>query len=128
MRKPDGTQDWHIVFQDPDNGLLIMIERCDTPDKLRVCYHIAVEGLYSRKSDREIRDTYLLMIEELYENDPGQDRLLGLKTKVRMILQRIMHERIVRTNAYVNSNANDEERRVPEGDPIEQLAALDPVA
>jgi len=124
----DGTRDWYTVFQDPDNGLLGMIDRCDRPDKLRACYRVAIDGLFSRSSDREIRDSYLHMIDELYENDPGEGQLMGIKTKIRMIFQRIMHERITRANTCANSNPIDEERREPGDDPVEALAALAPVA
>lgn len=128
MRNIDGTQDWHTVFEDPENGLLSMIERCDTPDKLRACYNLSIDGLYSRYSDRETRDSYIEIIDELYENDPGQEQLLALKTKMRMIFQRIMHDRIVRANAFINSFTNDSERRRSDDDLLQLVETLDPVA
>jgi len=128
MRNPDGTQDWNAVFEEPEAGLLDMIERCDSPEKLRVCYRIAINGLFSRNSDQKIRETYVQMVEDMYENDPGMDQLPGLKTKVRMIFQRIMHERIIRANAFIRSDANNVERRAQGDDPIEPLAVLAPVA
>lgn len=33
----DGTVDWKSVFNDPETGLIVMINNADTPEKLRVC-------------------------------------------------------------------------------------------
>ena len=51
----DGTVDWKSVFNDPETGLIVMINNADTPEKLRACYHATINGLFSRKLDAEIR-------------------------------------------------------------------------
>ncbi len=71
---PDGSVDWMTVFQAPRVGFLPMIEQSDTCEKLRACFLLIIDSLFTRNADEDVRQTY-------YET--AADLLPGLLTNRR---------------------------------------------
>ena len=121
----NGTVDWVSVFNDPETGLIPMINRADTPDKLRACYHIAIQGLFSRESDKEVHDKYLYELDKYFSVDQDDRHITGLRKQIGKLLQAIMRIRVERARTYALLKEWGDERRVPDDDPLELLAAFD---
>jgi hypothetical protein len=95
-----GTINWFTVFTDPENGFIPLLMSADDSDKLRDCFELIINQLFSRKTDEEIRSKNMNLAEELFRNSEGKSNLSGQKTRLRVIMDRIMNERIMKANAY----------------------------
>jgi len=122
--QPDGTVDWALVFNAPDTGLIPMVHRADTLEKLQACYHVVILGLFSRNSDVDIRNEYVHAMDHYYGLYENETDLPGLKTKISGLLQQIMHERIDRAKMYGKLKEIGDERRMPEDNPLKSLSFL----
>ena len=101
----DGTVDWMTVFQDPKSGLIPLLDQADTSDKLRDCFATVIESLFSRDGDESIRQTYFEILEETFEGGASEKALNGQKTKIRMVMMRVMNDRIKRSREYASMKA-----------------------
>ena len=91
---PDGSIDWMTVFQAPDTGLTAMIDQADTSAKLRDCFAYLIDVLFPKENDRRIHDSYWEILEETFQTGPGANALKGQKIKIRMVMTRVMNDRI----------------------------------
>lgn len=116
---PDGTVDWMTVFQAPQTGLIALIEQADTSEKLRNCFAYLIQVLFSRDGDEEIRQSYFKILKETFQG-PGNDSALNAqKTKIRMVMMRLMNDRIKLAREYVlaksqETDDSDDARRMEE--------------
>jgi hypothetical protein len=120
---PDGSVDWMTVFQAPRTGLIAQIEQATTAAQLKACFSVIIEALFSRKNDTEIRATYHKVADELFGDETDDSALDAQKTKLRMVMMRLMNDRMQRSRAHIavkagKGTAADEAR----------LAAVDPLA
>jgi hypothetical protein len=120
----DGTVDWVSVFKDPETGLIVMVNNADTPEKLRACYHATINGLFSRKSDAEIREKYLHELDKYFTIEQDDRHMVGLQRQISILLERIMQSRIERARTFVRIKEGREERRMPEDNPLQALEVL----
>ncbi len=97
---PDGTVDWMTVFQDPKTGLISLLELSDTSDKLRDCFRYIIDALFTRDDDAEVRQNYYDILRETFDVDCGADALGGQKIKIRMVMMRVMNDRIKLAREY----------------------------
>lgn len=102
---PDGTVDWMTVFQDPKTGLISLLELSDTSDKLRDCFRYVIDALFTREDDAAVRQTYYDILEETFDVEPGEDVLGGQKVKIRMVMMRVMNDRIKLAREYAEAKA-----------------------
>lgn len=102
---PDGTVDWMTVFQDPKAGLISLIEQADTSDKLRACFVYVIDSLFPREEDEEVRGTYYAVLDETFKGGDGVKALGGQKTKIRMVMMRVMNDRIKVAREYAAKKA-----------------------
>ncbi|NKB60200.1 MAG: hypothetical protein GKS00_28170 [Alphaproteobacteria bacterium] len=117
---PDGTVDWMTVFQHPKTGLTSLIDQADTSDKLCACFRYVIDTLFSRDSDEGIRQTYYKILDETFEGASDEKALGSQKTKIRMVMTRVMNDRIKLAREYVASQAGtgeDESRREEDANP-----------
>lgn len=123
---PDGTIDWMTVFQAPGTGLIAQIEQARTSAQLKACFGVIINALFSRKNDVEIREAFLKSSEELFGEEPDDEDLGAFQIKLRMIMMRLMNERIQRSRAHVAVKAGkgsaEDEARLAGDNP---LAVLD---
>jgi hypothetical protein len=117
----NGTVDWATVFDDPETGLIAMIDRADTPDKLRACYHVAIHGLFSRELDVEVRNRYLHELDKYFTIKQDERHVTGLKKQIANLFHEIMRIRVERARAYAVLKEYGEERRIPNDDPLDLL-------
>ena len=121
----NGTVDWVSVFDTPETGFIAMVNSADTPDKLRACYHATIEGLFSRKSDEEIREKYLFELDKYFSIKQDERHLTGLKRQISNLFHEIMRIRVERARAYALVKEFGDERRIPNDDPLELLKNFD---
>ena len=91
-----------------ENSTLIIKEK-------QACFSFIIKVLFSRDSDAEIRETFLKTSEDLFGDEPNDADLDALKVKLRMIMMRLMNERIQRSLSHVaiqsgKGSAEDEAR------------------
>lgn len=63
---PDGSVDWMTVFQLPKVGFFPFMERAGTCEKLRECFLLIIDSLFTRIGDVDILATYHKTAEELF--------------------------------------------------------------
>ncbi len=117
----NGTVDWETVFEDPDTGLIALVNRADTPAKLRACYHIVIHGLFSRKADDEVRNKYLFELDKYFTIEQDDRHVTGLQKQIRKLLEEIMEARMERARLYALRKEYGDDRRIPNDDPMEML-------
>ena len=120
----DGTVDWESVFNDPETGLIVMVNNADTPEKLRACYHATIDGLFPRKSEAEIREKYLYELDKYFTIKQDERHMVGLQRQISMLFEQIMHSRIERARIFLRIKEGREERRMPEDNPLQALEVL----
>ncbi|MDP6788566.1 MAG: hypothetical protein QGI13_15720 [Rhodospirillales bacterium] len=120
----DGTVDWDKVFNDPETGLIAMVNNADTPKKLRACYHATINGLFFRESDDKIRKKYLYDLDKFFTIEQDERHMAGLQRQITMLFTRIMQNRIERARTFVRMKEKGNERRMPEDKPLEALEGL----
>ncbi len=123
---PNGSVDWVTVFQHPETGLMVNVERADTPEKLKACMHVVLHALFSRDSDASVRRTFLASTNEMFT---GKGTTLeAKKAKMNLLLTRIMYDREDRARAYAELQAKEkdpqEEQRLEEDDPLQALDVI----
>ncbi len=121
----NGTVDWVSVFNDPETGLIAMVNRADTPDKLRACYHITIHGLFSRKSDEEVRNQYLYELDKYFTIKQDDRHITGLQRQIRSLFQEIMRVRVERARVSAFLKEKRDDGRIPDDDPLGLLKVFD---
>ncbi|MDA0998404.1 MAG: hypothetical protein O2944_09390 [Proteobacteria bacterium] len=58
-RKPDGTVDWQVVFEDPEFGLIAAIEKAGSTNTIRFVAAATAKHLYKRKNDAVPRQQFI---------------------------------------------------------------------
>lgn len=130
---PDGTVDWASVFEAPDTGLIPLIDKADTEDKLQACCHVVIQSLFQRDSDAAVRFTYTSSLSRLFTDDHSAAHLITLKGRIRLLLREMKNERMARSLAFLRMKQGtataEDERRLAEDDPLAALEILnDPQA
>lgn len=101
----DGTVDWMTAFQDPKTGLISLIDQADTSDKLRACFIYVIDSLFPQDEDEDVRETYYAVLEDTFQGASGAKALGAQKTKIRMVMMRVMNDRMKVAREYVAKKA-----------------------
>ena len=84
-----------------------------------------IEALFSRRNDSETRAAYHKVADELFGNAADDSALAAQKTKLRMVLMRLMNDRMQRSRAHVAVKAGKgtaaDEARLADVDPLAPL-------
>ena len=104
-KQPDGAVDWMSVFQAPKTGLIALIDGADTSEKLQTCFIFVIDSLFSRDDDEEVRQTYYDIAEEAFQGAADEKALAAQKVKIRMVMMRVMNDRIMRSREHMASKA-----------------------
>lgn len=107
-KMPDGSVDWMTVFQAPKIGFLPLMEQANTCEKLRECFLLIIDSLFTRAGDADICATYHETAEELFAGESNERALSGQKIKLRMVMMRVMNDRITRARDHEAIKANEE--------------------
>ena len=124
----DGTVDWVLVFEDSETGLIPLVERADTADKLLACVHVIVQSLFVRDEDKANRRAFLKNLEALIErhNDRhyGDAADLGfLRDNIAILLRSMKTDRIEKARAAAEGATTEEERRQQADEVLKNLDA-----
>ena len=112
----DGTIDWKLVFEDPETGLIPLIDRASTPEKLVSCVHVVVHSLFVRADDETLRRAYLSELDSLIRRhkELSFDAEMGLsllKGNIQALLRSIKNDRIASAQATAEAQPADSDRR-----------------
>jgi len=118
-RLNDGSIDWMTVFQQPPSGFIPYLDKAATSEQLRDCYKVIIRSLFTRKDDEEYRKTYYDIMEQLFEGKKDGSQLMAQKTKLRLVMNRMMNDRIRKAREYAEkqkkiSQGMKESRSAPE--------------
>ncbi len=110
-KKPDGTTDWDVVFDDPERGLIALIDRVRTTEALQDCGLIIIKRLFTRKNDQLDVARFNNELNEIISSAGTERELTEIKQKVILMLQRIKAIRVGKAKVYLeekarNKNAN----------------------
>ncbi|MBL4721835.1 MAG: hypothetical protein JKY20_11995 [Alphaproteobacteria bacterium] len=123
---PDGSVDWMIVFQAPKVGFISLLNEADTTEKLKACFGVIIDSLFTRKGDEDVRLAYHKASGELFaDNQTDEHALSGQKLKLRMVMMRVMNDRIHRARLHAEAKTLEAESqgdaRQEEKDPNEVM-------
>lgn len=104
-RTRDGTIDWEMVFEDPENGLLPAISLAQKPEMLIDCAAIITEALFSRSSDENVRAGYTGKLASIAINNSNEAFEVVL-AQIIVFLRSIKDDRIQRATDWVRHKAN----------------------
>ncbi len=91
---PDGTVDWETVFENPDDGLIQLIEAARKSKTLIDCTAMIIQTLFTRNGDEDVRAKYTQKLAIIATSD--LDDLSGIASKTTTILRAIKDDRIKR--------------------------------
>jgi hypothetical protein len=104
-KKPDGTTDWDIVFDDPDKGLIALIGRVTSADALEQCGQLIIRRLFTRKNDQLDVARFNRELDDILNSASANGDISVIKAEVVMMLQRIKAIRVAKARAYVDDKA-----------------------
>ncbi len=67
VQNPDGTTNWAVVFEDPEQGVLAAVEATGSPAQLRAVMQNVALLLFKRKRDAEPRAEFLAKMERIID-------------------------------------------------------------
>lgn len=120
----DGTVDWETVFDDPDVGLIPFMERVKSPAALSQCAHVIVQSLFTRSQDDASCKAFNAAIDALISTATDTDGE-GAKRKMLLLLNEIKANRIQYAAQYLDSDADEDNRRSTAQEPIDALKTLE---
>lgn len=113
------------VFQAPRVGFLPMIEQSDTCEKLRACFLLIIDSLFTRNADEDVRQTYYETAADLFAGASDEQALSGQKVKLRMVMMRVMNDRMQRAREHMASKAREDaakaDARIMDQNPVTAL-------
>lgn len=104
-KKPDGTTDWDVVFDDPDRGLISLIDRVNSSDSLEQCGQIMIKRLFTRKNDQPNVDRFNRELDKIMSFAGAVGNLSEIKAEVVVMLQSIKSIRVAKAAEYLKEKA-----------------------
>ena len=108
----NGTVDWETVFEDPDTGLIRLIEAARQSKTLIDCTAMIIQTLFTRDSDEDVRTQYTKKLAIVATSDV--DDVSGMATHTSAILRSIKDDRIKRAAEWAVHNQEREAARKQE--------------
>lgn len=99
-RTTEGTIDWEVVFEHPENGLIPAISAAQKTDTLIDCAAVVTQTLFSRASDEDIRAKYTGELASIAINNTGEP-LDTLLEHITDFLRNIKEDRIQRAAEWI---------------------------
>jgi len=109
---PNGTVDWELVFEDPDTGLIRLIEAARQSKTLIDCTAMIIQTLFTRDSDEDVRSQYTKKLAIVATS--SVDNVSGMATHTSAILRSIKNDRIKRAAEWAAHNQEREATRKQE--------------
>lgn len=108
-KKPDGTTDWDIVFDDPDVGLIALIGRVTSADALQQCGLLMIKRLFTRKNDELDVARFTNELNKTISFAGAVGDLDEIKAEVIVMLQRIKAIRVAKARSYLEEKAKNKD-------------------
>ncbi len=100
-KKPDGTTDWDFVFDDPDSGLIALINRVQTTDALQKCGNLIIKTLFKRKNDELDVARFTKELNDIISYAGAIGDIEAIKAEVVVMLQTIKAIRVAKARVYL---------------------------
>ena len=109
-KKADGTTDWDIVFDDPERGLVALIDRVTSVGALHQCTQIMIERLFTRKNDQLDIARFNRELDKIISFAGIIGDLSAVKQEVILLLKRIKAERVEKSREFQEKISNKKSR------------------
>ncbi len=93
--------DWDAVFEDPETGLIGLINKAQTPEVLREVTVVVIEKLFSRRNDGPNREKFLKRTRRIVSEDAAAEDLDALKDGITTLLHSIRDDRKKKAAAFL---------------------------
>lgn len=107
--KPDGPMDWDAVFEDPEKGLITLINKAQTPEVLRQVTVVVIEKLFSRRNDGANREKFLKQMHGIVSEDAAAEDLDALKGSITTLLRSIRDDRKKKAEAFLSAKEDSDQ-------------------
>lgn len=97
-KTPDGTIDWEIVFEDPTDGLVPLVEQSQSAETLRLTAEVVFQKLFTRKNDADARHQLMTQLEDIIS--AGGD-FEAQKASVIALMRQVKDLRIEKARIYI---------------------------
>lgn len=104
-KKPDGTTDWDVVFDDPEQGLVALIDRVNSTDSLHKCGEIMIKRLFTRKNDQENVARFTSELNDIISKADTAGDFSEIKAEVAAMLRKIKAIRVAKAKAYLEEKS-----------------------
>ncbi len=108
-QKPDGTMDWDAVFEDPERGLIHLINKAQSPEVLHQATAVVIEKLFSRRNDGPNRKKFLEKARGILPEDAPAEDLDALKESISALLLSVRDDRKEKAEAYLAAKEQSEQ-------------------
>ncbi|MBT3556914.1 MAG: hypothetical protein HN644_02645 [Rhodospirillales bacterium] len=95
-RTSHGTIDWEAVFEEPGSGLIPLVESAHSAEAIVKVVRVIIEALFTRQSDRPLRDGFLTTVDDIATQD-----LTTTKKLSTALLREVKDDRIARATAFI---------------------------
>ncbi len=100
-KKPDGTTDWDVVFDDPDRGLISLIAQVRNVDALHECTLFMIKRLFTRKNDQLAVARFTKNLDDIISNAGAVGDFEVIRAEVVLMLRQIKAERVEKARQYI---------------------------
>jgi len=123
-KNANGTTNWDVVFDDPNNGLIPLIKQANTAETLRAVAGLVIEQLFTRRQDDAYRTAYGGVLDTLIPLDGIEEgkSFQGVKAEVAALMATIRDERKRKAAEYIAKKQAEEAAEAAEQ---ERQAAAD---
>lgn len=97
-KTPDGTIDWEVVFEDPNTGLIPLVERVRSSEALHSSGEVIFSKLFTRKNDAEARAQMIFRLDEVIAAGGSVE---DMTAQVVGLMREVKDERIEKARVYV---------------------------
>ncbi len=109
---PDGTIDWEVVFEHPENGLVRLIEDASKSQTLIDCAATIIQSLFSRDGDEDVRAKYTQALAKVTSSGTTDVAIVG--AQIQDILRGIKGNRVkaaAEWSAHKKQQSDERRRR-----------------
>lgn len=104
-KNPSGTIDWETVFEDPETGLIPLIQQAHSPAALKKSAFVIIKNLYTRKDDPPKVEFFISQLNEMIPDDLPADSLSRVGDAVIDVMRKVKEERIRKAVEYEENEA-----------------------
>lgn len=114
-QRSDGTRDWKAIFENPEKGLIALVDKAETPAQLKKSMLTVIAMLFTRKADGAMMEKYTSLVEKIVPENGEADKLDDMKPRLVFMLHDIKEKRERKVAEYQASQKVEKkgDRRTP---------------